>query len=487
MVLPSVGARAALLGTALAAFEPNLVANASLITFDTGSTLFVVLAVYLLWEYTRGRSWWILAGAGLSTGLALASKATGVLLLPIGAGLLAAQVVLPSALTGPAALGNRLKQALVVFAVVGTVAPLVVLATYFFQGWGTWIGGVLAQASLAETHWPAYFLGNYSQDGWYAYYPVAFLIKTPIASIGLIAVSFVLCRLGVPLRLCDALFLLLPSAVWLAVLIPGRVDVGVRYLLPIYPFLFVCAARLATVTFARPGMAALVLAGAVGLSAISSLRTMPHPLAYFNELIGGPEQGHRYLLDSNLDWGQDLVGLREYSERERLPPIYLSYFGTASPEAYGIHFQEAPNFDPVSWPPGPGESVADQGPQLLAISANNLYGLYLGEPGPYAPFARRQPRAKIGYSIWVFDITNDADAHNDLGRVYLDAAAREEKRAAKAELGGNAEAAARRREGATRWRMRAQEEWRRALAISGGQGPAAEVARTLLDAHGGED
>ncbi|HKI37713.1 MAG TPA: phospholipid carrier-dependent glycosyltransferase [Gemmataceae bacterium] len=456
------GPRAAFLAMALAAFEPNLVANAGLITQDMGSALFIFLTMYLLWEYGNRRSKWFLVGAGLCTGLALASKATGVLLFGVGGMILLAHVVLLRSPLLPAATEparrDRLKQAVAVGGVIAILAALAILATYFFQGWGTWLVGFFTQASLAETHWPAFFLGDYSREGWLLYYPVAFLMKTPVATVALIAASLTLFRAGMPLRGREALFLLLPVAVILGAMIVGRVDVGARYVLPIYPFLFVCAGRLATLSLRRRWLTPALLGVPVLLAALSSLRQAPHQLAYFNELAGGPGEGRRYLLDSNIDWGQDLKGLKEYIDREGLPEVTLAYFGTAPPEAYGIRYRRAPNFDPVSWPPEPAESPSDgTAPSVLAVSVNSLQGLYLGEPGPYRPFALRVPKATVGASILIYDL-GDADAHDDLARVYLYAAERELDKAARNDQDGKHEAAEKRRQGARQWRRWAGEQ-----------------------------
>jgi hypothetical protein len=451
------GWKAALLGTALAAFEPNLIAHAGLITTDLGATLFMFLAMYLLWEYGNSRSPWLLVGTALCTGLALASKHSGVLLFVVVGLILTAHVLLPdSPLLPGAAPGRRgrLGQAVRVATVVGWLALLTLLAAYSFRDWTTWPRGLFWHGGRSGAGWPAFFLGRYSDTGWYAYFPVAFLIKTPVASVALILGSLVFWRAGTPLRLREALFLLLPVAVVLAVIVRARVNMGLRYALPIYPFLFVCAARLATVSFARRWLAPALLGLAALLTAVSSLRTAPHQLAYFNEVVGGPAEGYRYLLDSNLDWGQDLKGLKEYVDREGLTSVYLAYFGTAPPEAaYGIHYQQAPTFDPVSWSPGPALPTGPA-PRVLAVSANNLQGLYLGEPGPYHRFLSRVPRARIGDSIWVYDL-EDAGAKDDLANAFRCAAGREEEQAARHERDGNPRKAARCRQDADYWRRAA--------------------------------
>ena len=422
------GPGAAILGTALAAFEPNLIANACLITTDMGSALFIFLAMYLLWEYGNRRSALLLIGAGIATGLALASKLTGVLLFGMGGLILVAHVLLNDSPLFPAAKTStravRLKQVVVIALIVSVLAAVSILPPYFFQGWNTWMYGFHWQMSKGRFGHPAYFLGNYSDKGWYAYFPVAFLIKTPIASVGLIAASLLLFRFGKPLRLRDVLFLLVPVGIFLGLMIPAKINIGVRYLTPIYPFLFVCAARLATLSFARAWQAAVVLGIPVVLTAVSSLWQAPHQLAYFNELIGGPDHGDRYLADTNIDWGQDLKGLKEYMDRDKLPMVYLSYFGTAPPEEYGIKFQELPSFGAVDWPPREVQHVPPDEPRkVLAISVTNLQGAYLGEPGPYAFFYRhRTPSSKIGYSIWIYDLTGDTEGRHHLTEAYRFAA-----------------------------------------------------------------
>ncbi len=435
------GVKAALLGTALAAFEPNLVTNACLITTDLGSALFIFLTMYLLWEYGNSRSPLLLVAAGITTGLALASKLTGILLFGMGGVVLAAHVLLAKSPLFPPAKENigspravRLKQAVVIAVVVAGLAAVTILPTYFFQGWDTWIYGFQWQMKKSGIGHDAFFLGEYSKTGWLAYFPVAFLIKTPLPSLLLILASLVFFRAGTPWRLRDVLFLLLPVGIILALMVTAKINIGVRYLTPIYPFLFVAASRLATLRFPRPWLAPLLLGVPVLLTAASSLRQAPHYLAYFNELTRGP--GYDYsdhcLADTNIDWGQDLKGLKEYVDRERLPMIYLSYFGTAPPKAYGIEYQEMPSFGAVDWPPRPIERLPrDEPRKMLAVSVTNLQGAYLGEPGPYAFFYhKRSPVAKIGWSIWIYDLTGDAEGRRQLAEVYRFAADHERKVAA---------------------------------------------------------
>ena len=124
----------------------------------------------------------------------------------------------------------------------------------------------------------------------------------------------------------------------------------------------------------------------------------PHTLAYFNVLVGGPRGGSRILVDSNLDWGQDLKGLKRWMDEHHVQQIGLSYFGIADPAYYGIKCTRLPGYPDT--PPYP----VPQLPGYVAISVTNLRGLSLTEQSRkfYEPFSRTKPVATIGYSIYVY-------------------------------------------------------------------------------------
>lgn len=175
---------------------------------------------------------------------------------------------------------------------------------FLIQGFHPWIAGFYRFLSLAQEGVPRFFLGEYSWHSWSSYFAVAFLIKTPVGSLALIVASLALCLTGSRLKRQEGIFLLLTVILFFAVMSQARVNIGLRHILPIYPFLFVLASRVATIQFGwRWGAPVLVVAPIV-FTAVSCLRVAPHQLAYFNELVGGPGQGYRYLSDSNLDWGQ---------------------------------------------------------------------------------------------------------------------------------------------------------------------------------------
>ena len=327
------GSRAALLAMTLACLEPNLVAHSSLVTTDVGVALFTFLAVYLLWEYLQRPRWWLLVVTGLSTGLALVAKFSALLLVPIISLIVLLVTFVRGSKSGllplktnPNRRWQKYVDATVVLSVIFFVALLIIPTAYFFQGYELWLSGLRRFLSLAQAGEVAFFLGDYSYQGWWSYYIVAFIIKTPIGTLLLIAGSLLFHRHGAPLRRDKAIFLLLPVVFIFLATTQAKMNIGMRHILMVYPFLFILAARLATVPFQRRWIGRFLIGAPVILTAVSALRIAPHQLAYFNELVGGPEQGYRYLSDSNLDWGQDLKGVQEYMAQEEVPYDLLLLF-----------------------------------------------------------------------------------------------------------------------------------------------------------------
>ena len=424
------GQCAAVLAAGLSALEPNLVAHASLLTPDLAVTLFTFLTFYLLWEFSSAPSGKLLIAVGISMGLALASKFSAVLLPGIMGVVVGLYLVRGGSFSIPAKtraeapekLRERMIQAIGPCCRIFLVALLVIPLFYWIYGFPTWAAGLQTQLErAARPQFLYFFLGEISQQGWELYFPVTFLIKTPLGTLLLLLASLALCRQGKPLDWSSVIFVLVPPAILFFATALSRVNIGLRYILPVYPFLLVCAARTATIQFGNSTwsrrLSPLLVVLPLALTAASVLPVCPHHLAYFNELVGGPDQGYRYLSDSNLDWGQDLKGLKAYMDREGVPMIYLSYFGTAPPSSYGIRYQYLPGYGHLDPPPA-DLLPAEIRRELLAISVVNLQGLYLADHELYRWLEKRTPIAKIGYSIYVYDVTGDADAHRRLAEVY---------------------------------------------------------------------
>ncbi len=170
-------------------------------------------------------------------------------------------------------------------------------------------------------------------------------------------------------------------AVYWAVSVRAHLNIGHRHLLPTYPATFILAGAAACVARRRrwwlSGVGVLMLWLAAESASIS-----PHYLAYFNQLTGGPENGYKHLVDSSLDWGQDLITLREWLREQRKPgePVYLAYQGTADPAYYGLDVHLLPSFG-IKWEPSDTESPPELRPGIYCISATRLALLF----NPFCP------------------------------------------------------------------------------------------------------
>ena len=265
-----------LLAVALAAFDPNLVAHASLATNDLGLAFFAFLTLYLLWKYTgnRARSWGQLVAVGLALGLALASKFSAVSLVGILALVAVAEMLSGNPLKLPAAAGapknkriwQRLAEAGAALGILLGIAFLVFWSTYFFHSFGACCHGLWVQLDHQQGGHPAFLLGRCSDAGWWYYFPVALLLKTPLATLVLVIASFVLCRAGSPLGLRGFLYLAVPVVLVLAAATAARIDIGLRLVLLVYPLLYVAAGRLATVRLGRTWMVPWLCGGLAALA-----------------------------------------------------------------------------------------------------------------------------------------------------------------------------------------------------------------------------
>src|SRR5262249_3178018 len=151
---------------------------------------------------------------------------------------------------------------------------------------------------------PSFLLGAYSDRGWWYYFPVAIALKAPLALLVLVAAAAVLAWKRPAAGLAQW-FVWLPPAVFLGLTMTQNINIGHRHVLGIYPFLFVAASRCASLAWdARRRWPRVAIIALCAWQAVSVLRVHPDYLAYFNEAAGGPSQGWRWLVDSNVDWGQ---------------------------------------------------------------------------------------------------------------------------------------------------------------------------------------
>lgn len=402
-----------LLSLTLFCFCPNILAHAPLITPDMTLSAMTVLSLYRLWRFARAPSRPNLFWAGLALGLALLAKHTALLLIPI---LMAADLAYRWR-TGqivwrkPATLwragrhwpGILLMTFVLVWMTFGfgvgeltlpSGAKIPMFAVPYFQD-------VVFQWIQSRAPHSFFLMGMYSTEGWWYYYLVALLIKLPLGTLILAMGLWPFCRkIG---GRSDEIFLIAP---FILLLIHfsffSTLDCGVRYLLPVYPLILVWIGRYAgAVQGSR--MARIVVSLLVGWVVGASLWVWPHELAYFNELAGGPSQGYHWLGDSNLDWGQDLKGLKRFMSKRGIKRVRLSYFGTADPAHYGIDYEYLPSANSPLREPPPLPAGEQRSP-IVAISAYQYQAIDFENKDAYAFFHSYEPNDLIGYSILVYDL-----------------------------------------------------------------------------------
>jgi len=206
-----------------------------------------------------------------------------------------------------------------------------------------WISGMDYLSFLSEPERKAsYLMGEVRTHHAWWYFPVALAVKWPIGWLALLAwrkFRWLRDPRGARVLLREVT-LVAPATLALAVGMLTSLDFGVRYLYPMLPLLAVWVGRLASTRlpqFASVRMA-WVAAALLAVIAVETAGSMPDPLAFFNRFGGGPGRGDRIVNDSNVDWGQGLVALREEMKRRGIAKIHLLYHGTTDPALYGIDY-----------------------------------------------------------------------------------------------------------------------------------------------------
>lgn len=395
------GPAGGLFALAMFVFEPNLLAHGGLATMDMGLTAFFFAAFFFLSLFveTGRRRPLILAGAAV--GAALATKAPGVLAL--GA--------FPACLWwGPSPRPRDPRRLVGAVLLSAGVAALVVVAVYqvrflprFFEllKFGVGMG--------FQKGWRNYLHGQILETGYRYFYPLAFFLKTPLA-FGLAAVlSF--CR-----RDRRLVFVVAPVLLYVVVFSLSSKQNGLRYVLPIFPFLCLAMGGVPALFGRWKTPAALLLVGGL---AIESVGVAPHYLAYFSPLVGGARNGHLWLVDCNLDWGQDFPAIRALWEREGKPELLLATAGLADRDHYfGPHQDVTSDDNTPPWLYYRHVNSTAPTKEWLVVAASKLHGWGV-DGDPFAWLRNRKPFAQPGYSSFVFDVTRDPESQFKLGLWYL--------------------------------------------------------------------
>jgi len=428
-----LGFRAAVVALALYTIEPNIAAHSSLVTTDLGVTSFMFGAVYFLWRTSRRVTAWNTAGLVVCFVLAVLSKFSAAILGPVilvlmamiawrrgtlsvaGATGVVALLTVATWLGVWAAYGFRyapsstpdwlfalhhhpaVRQAVpTIAALIGWIDGHHLLPNAFSQGF-------LHGQGLVQGR-PTFLAGSYSNFGWWYYFPVAFLLKTPLALLALFFMGVVVSLIrGRIVSLDGEAFVVVPIVLFLGVAMTSTLNIGLRHILPIYPFVIVFAALASSALFegrSRNGPTICAALLAVGLLEFSSV--YPNNLAFFNRAVGGPSNGFRWLADSNVDWGQDLKPLKGWMDANHVTHINLAYFGVADPAYYGIDctYMGGTTIPGVT----PSMMRPPRLPGYAAVSVTLLDGVPFAERDRdfYKPLRDRTPAADIGGSIRVY-------------------------------------------------------------------------------------
>jgi len=440
------GTGAAFIALSLLAFDPNLLAHGALVTTDSALSCFMFASVYAFYRYVKFPTIWRMAVVGLAVGLALASKHTGFLVLPILLLLAFAEI----ARSTKNAIGtSQIRKVLgqqslkIVTSLAGiTLIGLVILWSFYgfryqarpdglqlspplaeyikgLEPHETWTISTLARwhvlpesylygladVRLTANFYTSYVLGKIYAHGVWFYFPIAFLIKSTVGFLVLLLMSLIV--IGARRLNCwrEILFLTVPPAFYLVVAFTVGMNIGVRHILPVYVFLSVLIGGAAWALIKRNRKWGYVVASLLVIHAVSSLRTFPAYIAYANEMWGGPSQTYKYLTDSNVDWAQQLKATKVYLDRRGVQDCWFVYFGEAVADFkyYGIPCRPLPTVVTLWLNERLEVPVSIDGPVL--ISAGTLSGFEFG-PGtlnPYEQFKHLTPTDVIQHGVFVFD------------------------------------------------------------------------------------
>jgi hypothetical protein len=400
------GARAGLVALFLYAFCPNILAHSRFVTMDLGLSCFMLITAYYVWSFTRLGGLRNVAAAGVALGLALATKFSAVILLAsvfVLLGMAALERRTGRASGVPASLAEfpaadnrerRLLLAAMAFTLMIVIAFFLVWAIFFFPRdpffylKGMW----QVNANHVKEYWP-YLAGNFKQGGWWYYFLAVFFLKTPPPTLILFVLSLALAKVPPVPKWRNEGFLLIPGVFFFVFTSSLADDVGLRYILPVYPLICVFAARLTDFLFQKRARAALAAVLGAWL-AFGTLRMYPDYIAYFTDFIGGAKNGHKYLDDSNIDWGTDLKRLKIWMDEHGVEKIHLYTPWNALPGYYGIKFEWFDFMQPNKPPPG-----------LYAISTHTLVrGLLAARmAGMNSDWLfRYKPVDRVGYGFYIF-------------------------------------------------------------------------------------
>ena len=380
----AAGRTSAVLVAWLLATEPTFAAHSGLLSSDLTLSLTAALTAYAFWELRRSPARWNFYLFAVALGLSLASKHTALALVPIF-GLMS--------LFGPkfAIPGAERPSWFSAWVRIGVVASVVLAMCYGVVHVDSWVMGLKYQLARHDDEAPEFFfLGGVSAKPSIWYYPVCLLVKCSVGWWAAVALAF---RRD-PARM--AAYALLPALLFAVAITASGVNLGVRLVLP-----SVVLAAIGACSLAGRGRRAWLLVAFVVWSASEHHQSSPHELSYANPAARAVVRPWDLIGDSNFDWGQDLLALRDWWEANGRPSMRLHYFGTATPSRWGCEVPTISGYGNLD--PGP-PAPADFRPRYRAVSLHFLQGLHTDRREEYARWLReRSPVTKLGGGIWVYE------------------------------------------------------------------------------------
>jgi hypothetical protein len=435
------GAGAGLTALTLAVFEPNVLANGALVTTDVAESWFLFASVYTFYRYVKKRSTARLLICGVSVGLAWASKHSGVIVGPILMCLAGAEILFSQQAKDPRVAGSPLSPggaALRFGIAISGILLIGFVVLWSFYGFrfaarpegaflsptldayaktlpnhaeGSLLHGLAAAHILPESWlWGftdvllategrvTFLFGKVYATGQWFYFPAVFLMKSTIGFLLLLAAfSLIAARVK---RVREVIFLVIPPAVFFGISMASSLNIGVRHIFPVFPFLILIAGVTAVSLASRSRLAGGVIAALIVAHAASSLHAFPNYLIYSNEITGGPSKTYRVMHGPNVDWGQGLKQASRYLAGGRVADCWFAYtVPDVDPGFYQVPCKPLPS--------GLGRVKPAFPPVIdgtILISANEAEGQLWGpdELNPYKQFFDRTPDDIVANSILVF-------------------------------------------------------------------------------------
>lgn len=469
------GRRAGLLALLFFVFSPTFLAHTRYVTTDVGAAAAFFIATYYLIKWLKDQSKKNLIIAGLVFGLAMLTKFSLALLIPYFVFLVAVWALVKAP-------KEILKKMASLF-LIGLIALVLIWPVYLYHTWNYpalrqqadttyhFQGVNKARGAIDALIWAsdkpvlrpyaqytlglimvmrraaggntAYFLGQVNNVSWWYYFPMVYFLKVPLSFhlLTIITLLYMAWQIKEPFwkkpfkrllawiknHFTEFACLSFLAIYWI-VSIRSNLNIGVRHVLPTFPFMYLLVSgqlaqwikipwsqlkksnylmekiKIVFVVSLKTYFKYLLLFVLVAWYLVTSIQTYPYYLAFFNQSIGGSANGYKYVTDSNLDWGQDLKRLTQWVDDNNLDYIYLNYFGGGLPEYY-LKEKFRPGWDLVKHPQDFKKG------DYLAISATILQE---GRAQPAPGFNQRTDHyfwldqhnlvTTIGYSIFVYQI-----------------------------------------------------------------------------------